>query len=216
MKQKQFTSAKPMLSVTLEPIQSYLFVHPPGLQPAWLLLSLSVGMSEGLWAPPSRNGGARDASLSILCRLSSARSLSNSNLRIFSWRLFSAERIAGSKRRTRGSMELFHILLKNKEQELRRDARGWTVDGGRGHRRSRDTLVAWHHVAHAVAMVRRTTTMPKRKLPCMHNEHGSPGLKVTCAVSLWQRLAQRRGRLGQTRARLRRVDEGMVSGILLV
>lgn len=173
------------------PIQ--LFVHPPGLQLAWLLRSLSVGMSEGLWAPPSRNGCACDTSLSILCRLSSARSLSNSNLRIFSWRLFSAERIAGSKHCIRWINGAILHSAQNKEQQLRRGA--WMVDGGRwrwtndGRRCSRDTQVVWHHVAHAVAMVQRTTAIPKRKLPRMHTSTGaldwkSPALLVSGSALL--------------------------------
>lgn len=65
----------------------------------------------------------------------------------------------------RGSMELFYILLKTKEQRLRRDARrGWRrvtwIDDRC--RRGRDILVVWHHVAHAVAMGQRSTTIPKR------------------------------------------------------
>lgn len=69
------------------------------------------------------------------------------------------------------------------------------LDGGRwrwtndGRRCSRDTLVVWHHVAHAVAMVQRTTAIPKRKLPRMHTSTGaldwkSPALLVSGSALL--------------------------------
>lgn len=184
------------------------FVHPPGLQLAWLPLSLSVGMSEGLWAPASRSRCACDTSLSMFCRLSSARSLSSSNLRILSWRFLSAERIAGNRHCVRKRRGNAYTRISGAG---RRRVVTWTKDGRRC---SRDILAVWRRVAHAPSSwCKAPATIPKRKLPCKRR---SAGLRVTCTVSLWQRLARHRGRPGQTHTRLRCVDEGTVSGIVFV
>lgn len=113
-----------------------LFVHPPGLQLDWLHRSCPVGASEGLWATPSRNRCACETSLSIFCRLSSARCLSNSNCLIFSWRFFSAEMMAGNNvnivrvREKEGNVDQWSYFLhsaQNKGQLRRDDRGGWRL-----------------------------------------------------------------------------------------
>lgn len=159
------------------PNYSSLFVHPPGLQLTWRLLSLSVGSSESIWVTLSRYRYVCDTSLSILCMLSSARSFSNSRILIFSCRLLSADKISEnyihisfvrSKKLTHTGIHGYDLYSAQNtiNNQVRFLGFGWWCEWTTRCRCSWDILVVWHHVAHAVAMERCTTTIAEWKTPC--------------------------------------------------
>lgn len=109
--------------------------------------------------------------------LSSARSFSNSRILIFSWRLLSADKIAEnhthiSCRRSNKPTHtgIYGHILYSAQNTINNKVRflgfGWWRERMTRCRYSRDILVVWHHVAHAVAMERCNTTIAEWKTPC--------------------------------------------------
>lgn len=202
------------------PSYSILFVHPPGLQLVWRLLSLSVGSSESIRVTLSRYRCVCDTLLSILCMLSSARSFSNSRILIFSWRLLSADKIAEnhihiscvrSKKPTHTG--IYGYILYSAQKILRVWMVTWTDDKMSLQLRHSSSVASCCTCCCHGAMYHHNSWMENALYT---GKHECSEMKVTCTVGLWEPLAWWHRRPGLTYTCLGCVDKGMVNRILFV
>lgn len=202
------------------PSYSSLFVHPPGLQLVWRLLSLSVGSSESIRVTLSRYRCVCDTSLSTLCMLSSARSFSNSRILIFSWRLLSADKIAENHIHISCVRSIYGYVLYSAQNTINNKVRflgfGWWRE-----RMTRLSLQLRHSSSVASCCTCCCHGVMYHHNSWMENalytdKHECSEMQVTCTVGLWEPLAWWYRRPGLTYTCLGCFDKGMVNRILFV